>query len=91
MSLFTSPWSFGYVQHPISVYYCYKGRGPDDDDDDDGGGGGAGAGGGFEGGRYSRETLETCVAEVTNTPWGERVAGACIHSLIRSTFERALN
>ena len=88
--LFTSPWSFGYVQNPISVYYCYSGGGPDDDDDEDGAGGG-GAGGGDGGRRCSQETLETCVAEVTNTPWGERVAGACIHSLIRSTFERALN
>lgn len=49
--LFTSPWTFGYVQNPISVYYCYEGDVAD----------------------CSADTLKTCVAEVTNTPWGERV------------------
>lgn len=43
--LLTTPFSAGYTQNPISVYYC-KGR---------------------EG------TLQVCIAEVTNTPWGQRV------------------
>ena len=41
----THPQVAGYVQNPISVYYCF-GRG---------------------------SSLEVCIAEVTNTPWGERV------------------
>lgn len=45
--LLTNPISAGYVQNPISVYYCYD----------------AGTGG----------ALQACIAEVTNTPWGERV------------------
>ena len=57
--LFTSPWSFGYVQNPISVYYCYAG----------------GSSSGDVNGRssVSAESLVACIAEVTNTPWGERV------------------
>ena len=43
--LLTNPMSSGYIQNPISVYYCYDDRG----------------------------VLEMCIAEVTNTPWGERV------------------
>lgn len=43
--LLTDPAVAGYVQNPISVYYCYDESG----------------------------ALETCIAEVTNTPWGERV------------------
>ena len=38
---------FGYVQNPVSLYYCFDETG---------------------------ETLETIVAEITNTPWGERHA-----------------
>ena len=43
--LLTDPAVAGYVQNPISVYYCYDESG----------------------------ALETCIAEVTNTPWGDRV------------------
>jgi DUF1365 family protein len=43
--LLTNPISAGYVQNPISVYYCYSNAGQ----------------------------LQQCIAEVTNTPWGERV------------------
>jgi uncharacterized protein len=39
--------TLGYVQNPVSFYYCFAADG---------------------------ETLETVVAEVTNTPWGERHA-----------------
>lgn len=47
--MLTHPAALGYVQNPISVYYCY-------------------------GGSLSRAgQLERCIAEVTNTPWGERV------------------
>lgn len=45
VKLLTNPTSAGYIQNPISVYYCY----------DTGG------------------WLVKCVAEVTNTPWAERV------------------
>lgn len=43
--LLTHPHSAGYVQNPISVYYCHDTAG----------------------------RLIACIAEVTNTPWGERV------------------
>lgn len=43
--LLTNPISAGYVQNPISVYYCYSGSG----------------------------ALDAAIAEVTNTPWAERV------------------
>ena len=43
--LLTNPRSAGYVQNPISVYYCYS----------------------------CKHELVCCIAEVTNTPWGERV------------------
>lgn len=46
VKLLTDPVSCGYVQNPISVYYCYS-----------------------RGGQ-----LEKCIAEVTNTPWGERTS-----------------
>ena len=42
----TNPVTAGYVQNPISVYYCHAA---------DGG-------------------LSTCLAEVTNTPWGAKVS-----------------
>ncbi|PNH03649.1 hypothetical protein TSOC_010276 [Tetrabaena socialis] len=48
--LLTDPMAAGYVQNPISVYYCYARSGD----------GGAGR-------------LQRCIAEVTNTPWNERV------------------
>lgn len=38
---------FGYVQNPVSFYYCFDPAG---------------------------DTVETIVAEITNTPWGERYA-----------------
>jgi DUF1365 family protein len=61
--LLTSPWSFGYAQNPISVYYVYE-RVP-----------------GVTGKDANRQPLysnarpflKACAAEVTNTPWGERV------------------
>jgi DUF1365 family protein len=65
--LLTHPPSAGYTQNPISVYYCY----------------------GLENtkaiaskttSRVTRSSsslkLEKCLAEVTNTPWGERVTFA---------------
>lgn len=60
--LFTLPWAYGYVQNPISVYYSY----------------GLGTDAGEErmhdaAGKSQKFELKTCVAEVTNTPWGERV------------------
>ena len=45
----TNPPSVGYVQNPISVYYCYEPT------------------------KEGEEQLHLCIAEVTNTPWGERV------------------
>ncbi len=48
MQLLTHPHAAGYVQNPISVYYCR-------------------AAGGY---------IARCIAEVTNTPWGERVTFA---------------
>ncbi|KAL8130325.1 hypothetical protein V2J09_019480 [Rumex salicifolius] len=46
--LLTIPPSVGYVQNPLSLYYCYELDG-------------------------SNQHLKKCIAEVTNTPWGERV------------------
>ena len=43
--LLTDPSVGGYVQNPISLYYCYD----------------------------KSDVLVTCIAEVTNTPWGDRV------------------
>ena len=65
----TSPWTFGYAQNPISVYYCFDeppeaaapDRSPSKSDP-----------GSPRVGRR-RSLLRCCVAEVTNTPWGERV------------------
>ncbi|KXZ45789.1 hypothetical protein GPECTOR_50g582 [Gonium pectorale] len=51
VKLLTDPMSVGYVQNPISVYYCY---GPAE--------------------KGATPRLERCIAEVTNTPWGERVS-----------------
>ena len=45
MQLLTHPISAGYIQNPISVYYCHDAAGQ----------------------------LQLCIAEVTNTPWAERV------------------
>ena len=76
--LFTSPWTFGYVQNPISVYYCYdsgdsgsrEGTAPADTSTTTTTATTAAAAAECE---CSQETLTMCVAEVTNTPWGERV------------------
>ncbi|GMH32836.1 hypothetical protein BSKO_00670 [Bryopsis sp. KO-2023] len=46
VKLLTNPVSCGYVENPISIYYCYSQNGD----------------------------LEKCIAEVTNTPWGERTS-----------------
>lgn len=56
---------FGYVQNPVTFYYCYCARG-------------------------SSDQVETVLAEITNTPWGERhtyavrsedvESGVCGHS-----------
>ncbi|GER42723.1 hypothetical protein STAS_19538 [Striga asiatica] len=46
--LLTIPPSVGYVQNPLSLYYCYDVEG-------------------------TTRKLSKCIAEVTNTPWGERV------------------
>jgi DUF1365 family protein len=45
VKLLTNPPALGYIQNPISVYYCFAADG----------------------------TLEMCIAEVTNTPWADRV------------------
>ncbi|KAG5568345.1 hypothetical protein H5410_064634, partial [Solanum commersonii] len=47
--LWTIPPSVGYVQNPLSLYYCYDTEG-------------------------SLQNLKKCIAEVTNTPRGERVS-----------------
>jgi DUF1365 family protein len=52
VSVLTHPPAAGYVQNPISVYYCYEA--PTD-------------------GSQGFGDLKMCIAEVTNTPWGERV------------------
>ena len=54
------PASGGYEQNPICVYYCYD---SEDDRSEASGGGGDRLG-----------ALRCCIAEVTNTPWGDRVA-----------------
>ena len=48
VSVLTDPAVGGYVQNPISVYYCYD----------------------------KTDALVSCIAEVTNTPWGDRVTFA---------------
>lgn len=54
--LLTHPPAAGYVQNPISVYYCYS-RVRVVDGNEHG----------------EQVVLSKCLAEVTNTPWGERV------------------
>ncbi len=63
--LLTHPPSAGYTQNPISVYYCYslntgETRAPKEEATKN----------------KNRGALEKCLAEVTNTPWGERVTFA---------------
>lgn len=55
--LLTHPPAAGYIQNPISVYYCFAG----------------GPNAAPKTGPKTAETLEKCIIEVTNTPWGERV------------------
>ncbi|KAG2502138.1 hypothetical protein HYH03_000626 [Edaphochlamys debaryana] len=64
VKLLTDPMTAGYVQNPISIYYCYGG----------GGGSEAGAAAKQGQGKQAAPRLERCIAEVTNTPWGERVS-----------------
>lgn len=52
--LLTIPPSVGYVQNPLSVYYCYDVEAEAQ-------------------ASASTQLLKKCIAEVTNTPWGERV------------------
>lgn len=71
--LLTHPPSAGYVQNPISVYYCYCSSGD--------GNGAAKKNSDTINAIKSDDTivswpehgLEKCIAEVTNTPWGDRV------------------
>ncbi|GIM09445.1 hypothetical protein Vretimale_13297 [Volvox reticuliferus] len=55
VKLLTDPMSAGYVQNPISVYYCYSSSAITNGD------------------KSGAPRLERCIAEVTNTPWNERV------------------
>ena len=71
--LLTSPWTFGYVQNPISVYYVYdmvytneRGGGDTKHENDVGDCR-------FQNRTETKPKLRVCAAEVTNTPWGERV------------------
>jgi DUF1365 family protein len=59
--LLTNPAAAGYIQNPISVYYCFRTAAD----------GGAGSDSDNSGG-----ALASAIAEVTNTPWGERVTFA---------------
>nr|POE50002.1 hypothetical protein CFP56_33344 [Quercus suber] len=52
--LLTIPPSVGYVQNPLSVYYCYDVEAEAQ-------------------ASAPTQLLKKCIAEVTNTPWGERV------------------
>ena len=73
VKLLTSPWTFGYVQNPISVYYVYDACEKEETPVTEGGTGETRRetlGSGKDGSRFR---LRACAAEVTNTPWGERV------------------
>ena len=72
VKLLTSPWTFGYVQNPISVYYVYDACEKKETPVTEGGTGETleTLGSGKDGSRFR---LRACAAEVTNTPWGERV------------------
>ncbi|XP_020095194.1 uncharacterized protein LOC109714881 isoform X1 [Ananas comosus] len=59
--LLTIPESVGYEQNPLSIYYCYD---LEEEKEDGGGRGDA---------RRCSILLKMCIAEVTNTPWGEKV------------------
>ena len=80
--LLTYPPSLGYEQNPISVYYCFPAQPPADPAAPSAAvpasqgpttGGAAAAGGAWAAGGIGGSTPEACIAEVTNTPWGERV------------------
>ncbi|XP_078437351.1 DUF1365 family protein isoform X2 [Wolffia australiana] len=55
--LLTIPPSVGYEQNPLSIYFCYD-RAEDT---------------GQPASSTEKPCLRKCIAEVTNTPWGERV------------------
>lgn len=62
--LLTTPLCFGCLMNPISVYFCFDGKANDDSD---------AAPSSDSAGEAVRFR---CIAEVTNTPWGERVVFA---------------
>ena len=79
--LLTHPPSAGYTQNPISVYYCYGVEKEDNNNN---------ATTPQETPKNPREknkpatttaSLEKCLAEVTSTPWGERVTFAFLPAL----------
>ncbi|GLC77762.1 hypothetical protein PLESTB_000958100 [Pleodorina starrii] len=62
VKLLTDPVSAGYIMNPISVYYCYSGASSGNEQ--------------HEARDVPQERsgrLVLCIAEVTNTPWNERV------------------
>jgi DUF1365 family protein len=78
---------FGKSFNPVSFYYCFAGDGRSDDSDG-------------SGGDEGKERVVAVVAEVTNTPWGERhayvmgVDDAADHgtvSLMRAQFDKQLH
>ncbi|CAB1184613.1 unnamed protein product [Spirodela intermedia] len=66
--LLTIPPSVGYEQNPLSIYYCYDVVSRADSKHE------AGAGDDGESMASTRPCLRKCIAEVTNTPWGERAS-----------------
>jgi DUF1365 family protein len=71
--LLTHPPSAGYTQNPISVYYCY-GTEEKITEAKEGNKGKENA--------SNKLVLEKCLAEVTNTPWGERVTFAFLPATV---------
>ena len=69
VKLLTSPWTFGYAQNPISVYYCFDE--PPEPPPDRSPSKSSGDKSALS--KPPPPLLRCCVAEVTNTPWGERV------------------
>ena len=67
--LLTLPAAAGYAQNPISVYYCYDDEGAEEKEEER-----------KEERKEEQQPrprsppLRRCIAEVTNTPWGERVS-----------------
>tara|TARA_B110000305_G_C19379204_1_gene608655 strand:+ start:370 stop:1377 length:1008 start_codon:yes stop_codon:yes gene_type:complete len=70
VSLLTVPKVFGYVQNPICVYFSYEGEKDAETVIETGA---KACKKYIKVGLKKRGVLRTCVAEVTNTPWGERV------------------